>query len=117
VFWNIIGKVSYPQILRIFDEKADEGKRMLRIIDLNEMAFIELVLSIDVSSYNGKMAFGIVKSCKTKVYKDGNARLSWEKLKKKYDPASDPSLVKTEILFRGCKLGRDEHSETWIASL
>jgi hypothetical protein len=34
----------------VLDEKTDEGKRMLRIIDLNEMAFTELVLSIDVAA-------------------------------------------------------------------
>jgi hypothetical protein len=58
---------------------------MLRIIDLNEMAFTELVLSIDVSSSSGKIAFGIVKSCKTNDYEDGHAGLAWEKLRSKYD--------------------------------
>jgi hypothetical protein len=43
--------------------------------------------------------------------------LAWEKLKKKYDPVSDPSLVKTERLFRECKLGKDEDPETWITNL
>jgi hypothetical protein len=90
----------------LLDEKTDEGKRMLRIIDLNEMAFTELVLSIDVSSSSGKIAFGIVKSCKTKDYEDDDAGLAWEKLKNKYDPA--PSLVETERLFRECQLGKDE---------
>jgi hypothetical protein len=37
---------------------------MLRNIDLNEMAFTELVLSIDVSSSSGNIAFGIVKAVK-----------------------------------------------------
>jgi hypothetical protein len=90
---------------------------MLRIIDLNEMAFTELVLSIDVSSSSGKIAFGIVKSCKTKDYEDGHTGLAWEKLKKKYDSVSSPSLVKTERLFRECKLGKDEDPETWITNL
>jgi hypothetical protein len=58
--------------------KTDEGKRMLRIFDLNEMAFTELVLSIDVNSSSNKIAFGIVKSCKTKDYEDGHAGLAWE---------------------------------------
>jgi hypothetical protein len=47
------------------------------------MAFTELVLSFDVSSSSGKIAFGIVKSCKTKDYEDGHAGLAWEN--KKYD--------------------------------
>jgi hypothetical protein len=82
------------------DEKTDEGKRMMGIIDLNETAFTKLVLSNDVSSSIGKIAFGIVKNCKTKDYEDCCAGLAWEKLKKKYNPVSAPSLVKTERLFR-----------------
>jgi hypothetical protein len=40
----LLGKVLIPKSSGVFDEKTDEGKRMLRIIDLNEMAFTELVL-------------------------------------------------------------------------
>jgi hypothetical protein len=54
---------------------------MLRIIDLNEMAFTELVLSIDVSSSSGKIAFGIVKSFKTKDYEDGHSVLACVKVR------------------------------------
>jgi hypothetical protein len=112
-----LGKVLISKSSEVLDEKTDEGKRMLRIIDLNEMAFTELVLPIDVSSSSGKIAFGIVKSCKTKDYEDGHAGLAWEKLKKKCDPVSALSLVKTERLFRECKLGKDEDPETWITNL
>jgi hypothetical protein len=38
-------------------------------------------------------------------------------LRKKHDPVSAPSLVKTERLFRECKLGKDEDPETWITKL
>jgi hypothetical protein len=72
----LLGKVLMPKYSEVFDEKTDEGKRMLRIIDLNEKAFTELVLSIDVSSSSGKIAFGIVKSCKKKDYEDGHAGLA-----------------------------------------
>jgi hypothetical protein len=112
-----LGKVLIPKSSGVFDENTDEGKRILRIIDLNEMAFTKLVLSIDVSSSSGKIAFGIVKSCKTKYHEDGHAGLTWEKLKKKYDPVSAPSFVKAERLFREYKLGKDEDPETWITNL
>jgi hypothetical protein len=52
-----LGKVLIPKSSEVFDEKTDEGKRILRIIDINEMAFTELVLSIDVSSSSSKIAF------------------------------------------------------------
>jgi hypothetical protein len=72
----LLGKVEIPRTLDPIDERTDDGKRMMVIIDLNEMAFTELILSIDASSSAGKIAFGIVKSCKTKEYEDGNAAVS-----------------------------------------
>jgi hypothetical protein len=110
----LLEKVLIPKTSEVFYEKKDEGRRMMKVIDLNEMAFTKLVLSIDVSSSSGKIAFRIVTSCKTKDYEDGHAGLAWKKLKKKYDTVSAPSLVKAERLFRECKLGKDEDPETWI---
>jgi predicted nucleic acid-binding protein len=74
--------VLIPKSSEVFDEKTEEGKRMLRIIDLNDMAFTKLILSIDVSSSSGKIAVGIFKSYKTKDYEDGHACLDWENLKR-----------------------------------
>jgi hypothetical protein len=84
----------------VIDEKTEEEKRLLRINNLNEIAFTELILSSEVSNRNGKIAFGIVKSCKTKEFEDGNAAPAWGKLKKKYDLVSASSLVKTERFYR-----------------
>jgi hypothetical protein len=56
----LLGKVFISKSSEVFGEKTDEGKRMLRIIDLNEIAFTKLVLSFDVSSSSGKIAFGII---------------------------------------------------------
>jgi hypothetical protein len=93
-------KYLIPESSEFFDEKTDEGKRMLRIIDLNEMAFSSLVQSIDVGNSSGKIAFEIVQSCKNKDYKDVHSGLSWDKLKKTYGPLPAPSSVKAERLFR-----------------
>jgi hypothetical protein len=84
----LLGKVLIPKSSEVFDEKTDEGNTILRIIDLNEIAFTKLVLSIDVSS--SRAAFGIVKSCETKDYEDFHAGLAWYKFKKKYDQVSAP---------------------------
>jgi gag-polypeptide of LTR copia-type len=43
--------------------------------------------------------------------------LLWEKLKKKYDPISAPSLVKTETMFRESRLGKNGDPEVWINNL
>jgi hypothetical protein len=101
-----LGKVEIPSSLDVIDEKTEEGKKLLRIGELNEIAFTELILSIDVSKSNGKIAFGIVKSCKSNEFEDGNAALAWEKLKEKYDPMFAPLLVKTERMFRESRLGK-----------
>jgi hypothetical protein len=43
--------------------------------------------------------------------------LAREKLRRKYDPISAPSLVKTERMFRESKLGNKEDPEIWINNL
>jgi gag-polypeptide of LTR copia-type len=112
-----LGNVEIPTSLDVIDAKTEEGKKLLRIADLNEIAITELILSVDVSHSNGKIAFGIVKSCKSKEFEDGNAALAWEKLKNKYDPISAPSLVKAEKMFRESSLGKNEDPEIWINNL
>jgi hypothetical protein len=82
----LLGKLQIPRISKNIEEKSKERRRMINKNDLNSMAFTELILSIDLSNSNGKIAFGIFKSCKTKDYKIGNA--AWEKLKKKFDPVT-----------------------------
>jgi hypothetical protein len=96
----LLEKVEIPTSLEVIDEKTEEGKRLSRITDLVEIAFTELILSIDVSNSNGKFAFGIMTSCKTKEFEDGSTVLPWKKVKKKFDPVSAPSLVKNERMFR-----------------
>ena len=67
----LLGKVQIPSSFEVIDEKTEEGKKLMRIIELNEIAFTELILSIDVSSSNGKIAFGIVENCKSKERQRG----------------------------------------------
>ena len=90
----LLGKLQIPKSSEEFEEKTEEGRKLLKNADLDELAFTELILSIDVSSSSGKIAFGILKSCKTKDYEDENASMAWEKLKKKFDPVSAPTFSK-----------------------
>jgi hypothetical protein len=66
------------------------------------MDYTELVLSINDKTSNGKVAFNLVKGCKTKDYIDGNAFMTWEYLKNKFESMSAPSLVKIKKQFRQC---------------
>jgi hypothetical protein len=71
----LLGKLSIPKIDESFDEASDQGKRMPQIIEFNEIAFTELILSIDVKSSNGKIAFNLVKGCKSKDYPDKHKQI------------------------------------------
>jgi hypothetical protein len=63
----LLGKVQIPKSLNFVDDKKEEGKKKMKIIDLNELAFTELVLLVDVSTSAGKITFGIIKSCKKRI--------------------------------------------------
>jgi hypothetical protein len=65
-------------------------------INLNNIAYTELILSISVKNSSGKVVFNIFKGCKSKEYPDGNAAIAWERLKNKHETISAPSLVTLE---------------------
>jgi hypothetical protein len=56
----------------------------------------------------------MVKGCKNKYYTQGNEVMAWERLKNKYEPSSDPSLVKTERIFRQSSLCKNEDPDFCI---
>ena len=113
----LLGKLSVPRSDEEFDVTSEIGKEKSRIIELNENAFTELILSIDVKTSSGKTAFNLVKGCKTKDHPDGNAATAWERLKNKYEPVSAPTLVKLEKQFRELSLKKGQDPETWITEL
>jgi hypothetical protein len=82
------------------NETSNIGKKKSIIIKLNEIAYNELILSIDVKASSRKVAFNIIRGCKTKDYPDGNGAIAWERLNNKYEPVSAPSMVKLEKQFR-----------------
>jgi hypothetical protein len=61
---GLTGKLSIPKADEEFDKDLDMGKKMLNAVELNEVAYTELLLSIDVKASNRKIAFNIVKGCK-----------------------------------------------------
>jgi hypothetical protein len=85
----LLGKFSIPKVDEDIDETSDIGKKKSIIIKLNEIAYTELILSIDLKTSSGKVAFNITRGCKTKDYPDGNCLIAWEILKNKYEPVSE----------------------------
>jgi gag-polypeptide of LTR copia-type len=113
----LLGKLTIPKTNDEINEETDEGKTMMKIFDLNKLAYTGLILSIDVKTSSSKIAFNMVKGCKDKDFTEGNATMAWERLKNKYEPTSAPSLVKRERLFRQSSLTRNEDPDAWISTL
>jgi hypothetical protein len=113
----LLGKLSIPKVDEEIDETSYIGKKKSIIIKLNEMAYTELILSIDVKASSDKVAFNIIRGCKTKDYPDGNSAISWERIQNKYEPVSAPSMVKLEKQFRELSLKKGQDPEVWITEL
>jgi hypothetical protein len=72
----LLGKLSIPKMDKEIDETTGIGKKKSMIIELNEIAYTELILLIDVKASNGKFAFSINKGYKTKDYPDINSAIA-----------------------------------------
>jgi hypothetical protein len=83
---------------------------MTNIRELNELAYSDLILSMDTDKSGGKVAFNIVKRSKTREYPDGNAAVAWQGLKRNYAPNTAPSLSKLHKQFYGTKLKKKSRS-------
>jgi tellurite resistance-related uncharacterized protein len=113
----LLGKVKVPRTDEEYDMESEEGKKLTIAADINELAYTELIFSIDDKTSSGKVAFNLVKGYKNKDYADGNASMAWERLKNKFEPSSAPSLVKLEKQFRQCSLKKGQDPDIWILNL
>ena len=94
------------------------SKKIVKLGDANEEAFEDVILSINHTTKQGKVAFSLVKNCKTSDYPEGNCKLAWDRLVAKYAPKTAPSLLKLKKQFANSKLGDAEmHPDEWITEL
>jgi hypothetical protein len=70
------GQVTILKTSKEINEKTDQGKSKLKISDLSKLARTEFILSIDVRTNGGKVAFNMAESCKNRDYKKVNAAIS-----------------------------------------
>lgn len=113
----LLGKVTIPKSTATIDLTTDAGKALQKIVDSNDMAYEQLILSMDITKSGGKVAFGIIKGSKSADYEDGNGTVAWTRLLNKYSPKTAPSLVKLERQFRTSKLKKGADPDDWITSL
>jgi hypothetical protein len=57
----LLGKLAIPKVDVEIYETSDIGKKQSIIIELNEIAYTELILSIDIKASSGKVAFNIIR--------------------------------------------------------
>jgi hypothetical protein len=57
----LLGKVKVPRTYEDYDMESEEGKKLTIAADMNELAYTELILSIDDKKSSGKVAFNLVK--------------------------------------------------------
>ena len=113
----LLGKLTIPKTNEEFNEKADEGKKMMKIFDYHELAHTELVLFINVKTSSGKVVFNGIKRCKNQEYIEGNSAISWGRVKNEYEIISSPSLVKTKRMLRQSSSSKNEDPYAWITTL
>ena len=114
----LLGKMEIPKSTDEFTATTTEGKKKAEIKDLNELAYQDLILSIDGTTKAGRVAFQIVKTSKGKDYVDGNAAVAWQRLRKKYAPTRAPSLLLLKKKFAQSRL-KDKNSDPdeWLTEL
>jgi hypothetical protein len=113
----LLGRENIPVSSTVFDEDTPEGLATKKLMDLNNLAYSELILPMDIEQPGGKVAFGIVKGSKSASYMDRNGHITWTHLLAKYAPKTAPSVVKLEREFRASKLKKGKDPDKWITYL
>jgi len=113
----LLGKEIPPNDDEDYDESTKEGQKKAKLKDKNITAYEELILSIDGTTKQGKVAFNLVKGAKTKNLSEGNAHLAWTRLTSKYAAKNAPTLLKLKREFTNSKLDNQTDPEEWITNL
>ena len=71
---------------------SEEDQKILELAELNELAYEDMLLSIDTDTKAGQVAFDLVKNAKTADHPEGNSYLAYKKLENKYDPKNRPII-------------------------
>ena len=85
-------------------EEAQKGdmdldKKVVKLNELNELAYKDLILSINTSSSVGKVVFGLTRNAKSLEFLEENCNMSWVHLVHKYAPHTTSSLLKLRNEF------------------
>ena len=90
----LLGNETVPTQSDYNQAVTDSDTVTIKLVHLNEEAYKDLVLSINTTTKQGRVAFSLVKNSKTTQYPEGNCKLAWDRLTTKYVPRTAPSLLK-----------------------
>lgn len=97
---------------------TDAEKLTVKLWQLNELAFEEILLSINGQTKQGKIAFNLVDNCSTAEQPEGNCKIAWERLVHKYAPKTAPSYIQLKKDFANSKLASvDTDPDEWMTDL
>ena len=105
-----INKVPmHDNIKEALEGNTDLNKKAARLHELNELAYEDLILSINTSSAVGKVAFGLLKNAKSPDFAEENCKITWDWLVNQYTPHTALSLLKLRNEFHNSKLDSIEN--------
>ena len=97
---------------------TDEDKAKVKIFDRATKAFDELILSIDHSTPSGRVAFSLVESSCGGDHPNGNVKIAWQSLSKRFEPQTITELTNLEQKFYKSELTSCESDpDVWFAQL
>ena len=76
----LTGKETIPTVEQcdaVVGKGDAESKKIVDLANKNEEAFEDIILSIDHTTTEGKVAFSLVKNCRTASYPEGSCKLLW----------------------------------------
>ena len=93
-------------------------KKVVKFSELNELAYKDLILSINTSSSMWKVTFGLVRNAKSQEFPQENWKTAWDIIVNKYAPHTASSLLKLRNEFHNSTLNSIEIDlEEWISNL
>ena len=84
----------------------DLDKKFVKLGQLNELAYEDLILSINTSFLVRKVVFGLVKNTKSANFLEKNHKIAWDRLISKYALHTALFLLKLMSKFHDSQLSQ-----------
>jgi gag-polypeptide of LTR copia-type len=110
-------KIPTAVELENLDQIDPDDKILIDLVKVNEDAYSELIMSINMNTMAGMMAFRIVVSTTMTEYPGGNAPIAWIRLKVNYQLDTGVALTWIAKEFYAMDMNEGQDPEICIAKL